>query len=397
MDEHPGDRRRTRHAALSPCCAKITLDHRCAAFLGGRAIGRRVAGMMLVFAGVVLGLGHGDGWDGGLSGAAVSAATPPLIHQRSHSGSGESGNHHATIHAERLRKLATRALTDSRLRLRRGATHSAKQYALEALRLSIDIQDINAGGNQHAIALQQAQNAIRESMDFESIARTVDWRTLQRMVFAHETEILKTADLRQWSSLRATEAYLNHAQHKLVSAAAGSRLAAESMILLGVIEKQISTRQKIHSGAVAMIYHAAATETTPSNPAAHREYGRTLLEQGLADQAVVALKQSVSLSPSRLAFQILLDASRRSGDLELAQHCTEALQDPRLLNDTLVVQLPPSQFAATYRPTQQTVNAESTNASSEPAESKSDAFKKSDPPQEKPQMSFRSFLPFNQR
>lgn len=103
MDEHLGDRKRTRHAVLSTCCAKITLDHCYAAFPGGRAIGRRVAGMMLIFAGVVDGIGLGDGWIDGLSGAAVSAATPPLIHWRNHSGSGESGNHHATIHAEQLR------------------------------------------------------------------------------------------------------------------------------------------------------------------------------------------------------------------------------------------------------------------------------------------------------
>jgi tetratricopeptide (TPR) repeat protein len=306
---------------------------------------------------------------------------------------GDTENHHATIHAEQLRKLAAQALTDSRLRLRRGATHSAKQYAMEALRLSIDIQDIRAGGNQHATDLRSAQNAIRESRDFYRIARSVDWRAIQRMVFAHETEVLKESDLRQWSSLRATESYLNDAQQKLVSAIGQSRQAAESLVLLGVIEKAFSDRQDLHSGAVALTYHAAATQSTHQSPDAYREYGRTLLEQGLADQAVDALKRSVKLRPSRLAFQCLLDASRRAGDFDLAQFCIQALQDPRLLNDSLVVQLPPSQFAATYRPTQP-ISAESASTAAAP---KADALNETDLNQDQPQTSFRSFFSFGQR
>lgn len=303
----------------------------------------------------------------------------------------ELPNISATIHAKRLRKLAQAALIDSRSRLRRRATHTAKKHALEALRLSINIEDAVDGGNQHVRDLRVAQNAIRESKDFDSITTSVDWRSIQRMVAVHETEILKSDDLKNVSAVQATESYLNLARTKLVSAAGHSALAAESMLLLGMIEKQVLSREDVHSGAVSLIYHGAATEIQPSSAESHREYGRTLLEQGLVNQSIRSLKQSVALKPSRAGYQILLDASRRGGDYDLAQKCIGALNDPALFNDTAVVQLPPRQFAASYRPTPQTINA-----TPSPSASKS-VGKSAEPAKEKTRISFRSFFPFGRR
>ena len=297
-------------------------------------------------------------------------------------------NINATIHAKRLRKLAQAALVDSRSRLRRRATHTARKHALEALRLSIDIEDAVEGGNEHVRDLRIAQNAIRESRDFEGITTTVDWRSIQRMVAVHETEILKSEDLENLSSVQATESYLNLAKTKLVSAAGHSALAAESMLLLGMIEKQVHSRDDVHSGAVSLIYHGAATEIQPNSAEAYREYGRTLLEQGLVRQSIGSLKHSVALKPTRTAYQILLDASRRGGDYDLAQKCLSSLKDPSLFNDTAVVQVPPRQFAASYRPTPQTINAVPSASSPKPQE---------EPAKEKTRISFRSFFPFGRR
>ncbi len=297
----------------------------------------------------------------------------------------------STIHARRLGKLARAALADSRSRLRKRATHTAQKHALEALRLSVDIEDAIRGGNQHAGDLRVAQNAIRESKDFEGITTTVDWRSIQRMVAVHETEILKSKDLKHVSAVQATDAYLNLARTKLVSAAGDSALAAESMLLLGLIEKQVLSRADIHSGAVSLIYHGAAIEICPANAEAHREYGRTLLEQGLVNQSIQSLKQSVALKPSRAGYQVLLDASRRGGDYDLAKHCLNALNNPSLLNDTAIVQLPPRQFAASYRPTPQTIHAVPS-----PVSSKATATNV-EPEKEKTRISFRSFFPFGRR
>ncbi|KAA1260664.1 hypothetical protein LF1_32040 [Rubripirellula obstinata] len=302
-----------------------------------------------------------------------------------------TANNNAIIHAKRLRKLAQAALADSRSRLQRRATHTARKHALEALRLSIDIEDALAGGNQHVRDLRIAQNAIREAKDFEGVTTTVDWRSIQRMVAVHETEILKSQDLKTLSAVQATDAYLNLARTKLVSAAGHSALAAESMLLLGMIEKQVLSREDVHSGAVSLTYHGAATEIQPSNAEAHREYGRTLLEQGLVRQSILSLKQSVAIQPSRTGYHILLNASRRGGDYDLAQQCIRALDDPSLFNDTAVVQLPPSQFAASYRPTPQTINAIPATSSPKPD------VKDPEPDQEKTRISFRSFFPFGRR
>jgi hypothetical protein len=303
----------------------------------------------------------------------------------------ELPNISATIHAERLRQLAQKALTDSRSRLSRRATHSAKKYALEALRHSIDIEDAVDGGNHHVRDLRIAQNAIREAKDFSGITTTVDWRAIERMVAAHETVILKTEDLKNVSAVQATESYLDLARTKLISASGRSSYAAESMLLLGMIEKQLLSREDVHSGAVSLVYLGAATEVQPSNAEAHREHGRTLLQQGLADQAIRSLKQSVALKPSRIAYQSLLDASRRSGDYELARQCISALQDPTLFNDTAIVQLPASQFAASYRPTPPTINATPSPSASMSVETSED------PAKEKTRISFRSFFPFGRR
>ena len=296
-----------------------------------------------------------------------------------------------TIHANRLRQLAQAALNDSRSGLRRRATHTAQKHALEALRLSIDIEDALDRGNEHVRDLRVAQNAIRESRDFAGVTTTVDWRSIQRMVAVHETEILKSEDLKNLSAVQATEAYLNLARTKLVSAAGDSALAAESMLLLGVIEKQVLSREDVHSGAVGLVYHGAATEIQPNNAEVYREYGRTLLEQGLVSQSVRALKQSVAIKPTKTGYQALLDASRRGGDYDLAQKCLGALKDPSLFNDTAVVQLQPRQFAASYRPTPQTINAIPNGSASKPTP------KAETPSEEKPRISFRSLFSFGRR
>ena len=297
----------------------------------------------------------------------------------------------ATVHANRLRELAQISLRDSRSRLQRRATHSAQKYAFEALRLAIDVEDAMEGGNAHMRDLRVARNAIRESKDFGSLTSSVDWRTIQRMVASHETSVLKDHDLTELSSMEATEAYLELAREKLVAAGGRSSLAAEALILLGKIEQQLTSRAEVHSGAVSLTYQGAATLVSPRSAGAHREFGHTLLQQGLVKQSIRSLKQSVAIAPTRAAYQSLLEASRRDGDYDLARHCLAAIDDPRLLHRNAVKPLAPRQFAATYRPAPQAINHTESPSPSPAAKAAPEQA------EEKTRIGFRSFFSFGRR
>ncbi len=124
-----------------------------------------------------------------------------------------------TIHSARLRELARESLRNSSHRMQRQATHSAKKYALEALRSIVAMRDAEAGGNQHAKQLDVALDAIRESDDFCGRFGVVDPIAMKRMVAVHETDVLKGRDLENVSSLEATETYLAVAKKNLIAAA----------------------------------------------------------------------------------------------------------------------------------------------------------------------------------
>ncbi|MDA8744971.1 hypothetical protein N9N28_10100 [Rubripirellula amarantea] len=315
----------------------------------------------------------------------------------------ESGtpNITAAIHANRLRELSAISLRDARSRLQRRATHSARKYAHEGLRLAIDVEDSLQGTNQHMRDLQVALAAIRESKDFGGIVGNVDTRTMQRMVAVHETESLKNKDLTTISSIRATEIYLDVARKHLITAGAGSPLAAEAMLLLGLIEKQMPDQSDAHSVTVCLTYQGAAAEVAPNSPGVHREYGKTLLQQGLAHQAVESLQRSVALRPTRGGYQSLLEASRRIGNVALARQCLNALDEPQLVDSTPVRQLPPGEFAASYRPTPATMSPDNTKGSSGASSTKRNGSQGSDSTEHeelnKNRVGFRSLFSFGRR
>lgn len=256
----------------------------------------------------------------------------------------------ATIHATRLRELARDSLRDSLHRMQRQATHSARKYAMEALRSIVAMRDAEEGGNRHAKQLDVALDAIRESEDFCGRYGVVDQNALRRMVAVHETEVLKGRDLENVSSLEATETYLAVAKQNLKAAAGGFCEASDALVLLGKIEKQMSRPGDTHAAAVAVTLQRAAIEIAPTNGQGYQELGTTLLDQGLVQQAAGALSRSVDLQPTRKGYERLLQASRRLGDVETARLCLESLRDPSILSETPVKKLSPEVFAATYKP-----------------------------------------------
>jgi hypothetical protein len=272
--------------------------------------------------------------------------------------------------------------------MHRRATHSAKKYALEALRSIVAMRDAEVGGNQHAKELDVALDAIRESDDFCGRFGPIDQNALRRMVVVHETDVLKGQDLENMSALEATEEYLAVATKNLIAAAGGVREASDALVLLGQIEKQMSAPGDTHGAAVAVTLQRAAIDIAPTNGPGYRELGTTLLDQGLVKQAAWALNRSVEIQPTRSGYQGLLEASRRLGDVETARLCLASLQDPNIADEIPVKELSPDVFAATYKPNL----SELKNAPAQTQQTGANA-----PEAEKTRISLRTLFPFGRR
>ncbi len=256
----------------------------------------------------------------------------------------------ATIHASRLQELARESLRTAQQRLQRGAIHSARSFATEALRSIVAMHDATSGGTEHGKSLKTALDAIRESEDFCGRFGAIDQNALERMVAVHETSVLKEADLSTISPLRATELYLAEARENLVTASRSSHEASDALVLLGRIEGQMAGGSDSHAAAVSLTMQRAAVEVLPDNAAALRELGATLLEQGLAEQAAFVLERSIEIRPTSRAYQQLLDTARRLGDVETAKWCITSLSDMKKSHVIPVTRLDPKQFATTYQP-----------------------------------------------
>lgn len=300
----------------------------------------------------------------------------------------------STIHATRLQELAIQSLRKAADRFRRQATHSAKKYTLESLRLIVSMRDAQTGGNQHARQLDQAFDALRESKDFCGRFGPLDQNAIQRMVDSHETQALKDRDIKNLSALEATEAYLNLARENLVRACGGVSEACDALVLLGKIEKQMARPGETHGAAVAVTLQRAAVVIEPNSSHAYGELGATLMQQGLIDQAALALQQSVEMRPTRIGYQRLLEVSRRLGDADTARRCVTSLQKPDLQDSIRVKTLSPVEFAATHRPQLASIaakpaspNREATPAASESQSKETSAIK----------VSSRSLFPFGRR
>jgi hypothetical protein len=263
---------------------------------------------------------------------------------------GEEQSLTSTMHAARLREIARDSLRNAHHRLQRGATHSAKKFALEALRSIVAMRDAQSGGNRHAKYLEAAFDAVRESEDFSGRFGTADHSALKRMVVVHQTDVLKDQDLENMSVLEATESYLAVAKLNFVQAAAGVREGSDALVLLGKIERRMAQHDDTHAAAVAVTLQRAAVEIEPTNALGYRELGSTLLHQGLVQQAAWALNRSIEIHPTRTGYQRLLEASRRLGDVDTARVCLTSLEDPQLPSEIPVRTLSAKEFAATHRP-----------------------------------------------
>ncbi len=300
------------------------------------------------------------------------------------------------IHATRLRGVAQGLLRDAFHSLRRNANYTARKKATAALRSIIAMRDAIDGGNQHSRELEVAMDAIRESRDFGTGIEAVDHEQLKRLVAVHETEVLKETPLSEVSSLGATTAYLEFAREKLVAASGEHHEASYALQLLGQAEKRLKGSQDSHAAAIAITYQRSAVEVDPSNATAQYELGKTYVGQGLARQAQIAFARSVELRPSREAYENLMEAARKLGDIDMVRRCKHALADSSLPSNFPVYQLEPAVFAATHRPQLATPPVQTQHGqtqAAQPRQAKANrphpkhVSQASKPPQTKPQSS----------
>ena len=256
----------------------------------------------------------------------------------------------AVIHANRLQEMSRQMLKESASALRRGAVFTARKKATSALRSVIAMRDSETGGNQYARQLETAQSAIRESRDFGLGMQLMKTDALQRLVDIHDTVALKDQSLSEVSPLHATESYLACAKENLVGACGSVSEASYALTLLGSIEQRAGKATNPHALAIALTYQRAAVQIDPTNAYAHYEMGKTLLDQGLVQEAREALLQSVQLSPNRGSYQKLLVAARKLGDIDTVRRCSLALTDESLPSEIPVLQLSMTDFAAMHRP-----------------------------------------------
>ena len=290
-----------------------------------------------------------------------------------------------SVQATRLRKLAQESLQTAYDRAARGANHSAKKYATEALRLAVATRDAMEGGNQNTLALNAAFDAIRESEDFCGRYGPANPNALGRMIVSHQTTVLKQSNPGTLSAYEAADAYLSFARERLTRAGGMMPEASHALVLLGRLEKRVSQSGRTYCDAVSVTLHRSAIDIEPANAAAHCALGTTLLEQGLTEQASLALRRSVEISPTRAAYKGLLEVARRSGDAVAARACNAALTHPALGNDLPVMRLDVESFAQTHRPNQ--IQPRSVEETSPAAGSQAQA----------PRVGLRSLFPFTRR
>jgi tetratricopeptide (TPR) repeat protein len=252
----------------------------------------------------------------------------------------------------------------------------------------VSMRDAQDGGNLHSQQLDHAFDAIRESKDFCGEFGNIDANALGRMVIVHETTALKQQDVTRISALEATESYLDFSREQLTLAAGGVREASQALLLLGQIELQMAKPADTHSTSVAVAVQQAAVESDPYFAVGYRVLGATLLSLGMAEEASNCLITSLQIQPTRLAYERLLDASRRLGDADTARICMASLQDPRMDEGDLVYSLTPSEFAATHRPAPASIQPAQSAANREAVKAQAEPVAR---------ISFGSLFPFSRR
>ena len=256
--------------------------------------------------------------------------------------------------AERANELARHGMSLAG----RGAYYSARSEFIQALRMIAQALDQESPGAEHGQKLAAGLRALDEAKDFvppgSQLEADLD---LASVVAAHQTPVLKQADLTQLSTIAALQDYYSYAQEQL--AAAGGHEPAASLALFGLgkihllLAGQTTATSRLEQPK-AMVFHRAALSVDPANFRAANELGVLLAKCGQLEAAKQVLLQSALASPQPEAWHNLAVVHERLGETAQAQQARREWQmlasgaAARLApaSDATVQWLDPKQFAS---------------------------------------------------
>ncbi|MEZ6154010.1 MAG: hypothetical protein R3C09_28265 [Pirellulaceae bacterium] len=240
--------------------------------------------------------------------------------------------------------------------INRKAYFSAREDAEAAMLYLMRVLDLMSNSYRSEPAWYAASKAMSEAEDFSTTQRlTSDSDFLRRVILSHETPVLKDADAATLAPLAAAQHYRQYAEKKLMEAAQGHPWASEVVYALGRSYQaqadlaEVGSQQNLRWRAITL--YRGARGIAPNNALATNQLGFVLLQMDRPADAREALVASINVSPSLTAYENLVEASRRIGDVGTANWAMQQLHSvrnsPAAASDTpAYVELDPRTFAA---------------------------------------------------
>lgn len=241
--------------------------------------------------------------------------------------------------------------------LSRKAYLSAREESTQAIIQLVRVLDLRQNRFTCEPAWAQAQQALRESQEFTSLERIAnDAELFTRLIQAHETPVLRDANVAEMTPLAAAQHYRAYAEKRLVEASLGHPWFSELYYCMGrSLQSQAESSQR-HSEALlqqALTFYRASCTIQPSNATNANQLGYVLLRMDRPTEALEQLSEVVRLPTCPLeAWQNMAEASSRMGDKRSEQWAIKnylALKSqgvqPSGPTGTLV-EVDPRQFAA---------------------------------------------------
>lgn len=207
--------------------------------------------------------------------------------------------------------------------IQRRAPYSARARFVEALRTISRSIDDQTQSNRHAAALRRGLTAYDEAADFFPAANRPDEEVnLSAIVSGHSTSILRGADTDELTPERCLREYLSYAEQEFTAALASEQVGSRALYGIARLEtapgaitssnRQVRTRRALTLHQVAMIVDS-------DNYAAANELGVLLARYGRLEEAKLAFRHCVRLSPQPTAWKNLANVHRQLGQIEEAR------------------------------------------------------------------------------
>lgn len=248
------------------------------------------------------------------------------------------------------------------LALRRAYFSARAEFiaALELIAQARDAGESSGAGRGHcAEALASGLVALAEADDFVSrngrLSAEID---VSRVVSGHRTPVLRGAE--SVSPLVARQQYYTFAQERLKLAGGQSASAARALVGLGkvaMLDAGGGTREYLAHAPKALAAYYAASQIDANDSLAANELGVLLARFGRLNEAVAALRHSLSVKPTAETWHNLASVHEQLGERDLAEQARQQVRGetipPSSRTEPHVVWLTPAQFARTSRPSGQ--------------------------------------------